>query len=774
MAEFLLTFATEELLKAVLSLAAQQSTIPWWLKGKVRKLGKDLAMIQARLRDAGTHPVTEVSVGLWLKELEDVAYEAQHVLDEFAYEKLRHQVEIKSQFNKRVRNFFSFSNPVVFNFKLARKIKNITISLDKIKNDALLFGFQRVGTMETAEDGGFLNRVTCSFLDNSQVVGREDDVSKILSLISCSTGQLLTVVSVVVMAGIGKTTLAKLVCKEVEERKLFDVKLWVCVSDYFDMRRILGEMLEILYTSIGVINNIDAILIRLEKKLEGKRFLLILDDVWNEDFEKWDSLKCCLEKISKKNGNAIIFTTRSENVASSMETSYGHRYKLQKLSNDHCWHIIKERVFDNGAATIPLDLEAIGKDIAKKCQGVPLAAKVLGGTMHFRREKEEWLSIKNSGAWDGLGCDDRILCILKLSFDHLPSYLKQCFAYCSIFPKDFNIDKEQLIQLWMAEGFLGPGGGSAKEMEDIGNENFNNLLANSFFQEEKTNEFQNITSYKMHDLVHDLALYVSKSETLILKNGPVLEVMSSVRHLNLICDEVPAPRIPRDSARKLRSLFSKFDFLYKPWSFRSLRTLKLDGASLKELPASIGKLKHLRYLDISWTAIRVLPEFITKLYNLQTLRFMNCELLGKLPSQMRNMVNLRHIYFSYPCQMPDKVGCLTSLRTLPLFVVSQNRSNKLQELGCLNELRGELSIVNLEQVRDRMEAEKANLCQKMKISTLGFEWSLERESYTNDGDVLEGLQPHSNIRSLEIWNYMGEKFLLMVILCCSITWKGYA
>lgn len=91
-----------------------------------------------------------------------------------------------------------------------------------------------------------------------------------------------------------------------------------------------------------------------------------------------------------------------------------------------------------------------------------------------------------------------------------------------------------------------------------------------------------------------------------------------------------------------------------------MRTLKLDGASLKELPASIGKLKHLRYLDISWTAIRVLPESITKLYNLQTLRFMNCELLGKLPSQMRNMVNLRHIYFSYPRQMPDKVGCLTS------------------------------------------------------------------------------------------------------------------
>ena len=179
----------------------------------------------------------------------------------------------------------------------------------------------------------------------------------------------------------------------------------------------------------------------------------ILDDVWNEDSEKWDNLRSSLLRINQNNGNNIIVTTRSDNVAQIMETSPKH--KLEKLSKDECWLIFKEKAFASERIPVTPDLGDIGRKIAKRCGGNPLAARVLGGMVHLKEDKSEWLLIQNSKTWDSMEDNNRVFPILKLSFDHLPtSSLKQCFAYCSIFPKDFIIEKKLLVQPWMAEGFL--------------------------------------------------------------------------------------------------------------------------------------------------------------------------------------------------------------------------------------------------------------------------------------------------------------------------------
>ncbi|KAF2319203.1 hypothetical protein GH714_013933 [Hevea brasiliensis] len=737
MAEMILSFGIDATLSTVASLITDEVSRAWNLKNDLKGLQESLTMIRGVLQDVEEQQTRKEHVRLWLKKLREVAYEAEDVLDELVYENLRRKVEMQRQVQSGTEGTHCVKMAAL-HFKMAHKVKNINESLNKIKNDAMGFGLQIISRQPQMD----LDRLTNSVLDNP-VVGREADVSKIVNLLSHSCDQVLTVVPIVGMGGLGKTTLAKLVCQEViEEQRLFDLKIWVCVSDHFDYGRILGEMLQTLDGHMGGVTNIDAILIHLPKALEGKKFLLVLDDVWNNEYERWNELKTCLTRISRNNGNAVLVTTRTEEVASIVETSTHYRYKLGGLSHDECWSIMKERaLIQSGRTSIPTDLEGIGREIAKKCGGVPLAAKVLGWTMGSKMDKEEWLSIGNNNVLNASdGKNDNVESILKLSFDHLPSYLKSCFTYCSVFPKDTEIGKEQLIRLWMAEGLVGCN-------EDEGNKYFNALLQNSFFQDAERDKYENVRWCKMHDLVHDLALSLSNSETLTLENCSAADDISCIRRAHV--DRRKASILaafPTGGCKKLRSLFIDGFELDNSRKLKSLRALLLYG--IKNLPSSVGKLKHLRFLDVSWTDIEVLPESIAQLYNLQTLRFLCCESLKEVPrNKICNLMSLSHIEFDNDDHMASKVGQLTCLQTLSLFVVGPDRGGSIQELECLNQLGGKLKITHLEEVRDKEEAKKSNLKGKKKLKALKFEWSHGRESNSNDEQVLEGLEPHPNIES---------------------------
>ncbi|XP_030940125.1 putative disease resistance protein RGA1 [Quercus lobata] len=648
MAEAVLTDVAKEILSKLIPLVTEQIGLFWGFNDELTRLRDSVELIQSVLADADRRQEREEAVRLWLRRLKDLAYDADDVLDELAYEILRRKVEIRNQMKRKVCFFFSFSNPIAFRIKMANKVKTISESLKRINEEADRFGLARE-KLVNAILAIIPNRETDSFIDHSEVVGRGDHVLEIVDLLLSATNQQLSVIPIVGMAGLGKTTVAKLVYNHELVKRHFDKTIWVCVSDDFNDKRILREALESLTHQPSALENKNTILECLKKELQGKRYLLILDDVWNEVPMKWNTLRNCLLGINSSVGNSIILTTRSDNVAKITETIPQHN--LKKLSKDECWSIIKKKVSLNERVQLTLELEAIGRDIAKKCGGVPLAAEVLGGTMSRKKEKSEWLAIQNNEIWNSLNVSNEMLPILKLSFDHLPSpSLKHCFAYCSIFPKDYRINKEELIQLWMAEGFLQPSLGSCLVMEDIGNICFDILLGNSLFQDEEKDDYDNIIICKMHDLVHDLALLVSKSETLIL-NEDLVDGISLVQRLVI---QSKGKSIPRISSLK--------DGVWK------LRTFISENASL-------------------------------------------------------------------------------------------GTGFQIEELGCLNQLKGKLDIRRLEHVKDKEASKNAKLVEKAKVYKLGFYWSGNREgNHNNDEEVLEGLQPHRYLKSLRIDGFGGEKF----------------
>ncbi|XP_075662062.1 putative disease resistance protein RGA3 [Castanea sativa] len=758
MAEQVLSVVVDGVIANAMSLASEHISSVWGFKEEIGKLQVSLTKIQALLHDAEKKQLHDESVKIWLRQLKDVAYEADDVLDEYDYEILRQKVETQNQ----VRSFFSSSNPVVFPVKMAKRIKTINQSLDEIKKDIPLLGL--IASLNPIPQTD-LDRETDSFIDGSEVVGRRDDVLKIVNLlIGANNQQVISVIPIVGMAGLGKTTIAKLVYNDKLVKKHFDEKIWVCVSENFDVKRILREILEALDHNCSGLENKNAILQHLQKKLQRKRYLLILDDVWDDDREKWDSLRSSLLGINQNNGNNILVTTRKDNVAQIMKTSLIHQ--LEKLSEDECWLIFKEKAFANERIPVTPDLEDIGRKIAKRCGGNPLAARVLGGMMRLKKDKSEWLLIQNSKTWDSMEDNNGVFQILKLSFDHLPTpSLKQCFAYCSIFPKDFIIEKKLLVQLWMAEGFLQTSERSFSVIEDIGNKYFDFLVGNSLFQDLERDSYGDIRSCKMHDLVHNLALSISKGETLHLEGnlGDGIDV-SHTRRLSLISDGHTTPTIPlsEDGMGRLRTVFLDWvDLGDKLLEFKCVRSLLLSGSCIKELPESIGMLRHLRLLHIEDTNIKVIPISVSMLYNLQTLVIKDCHLLKELPKDLQNLINLRHIEIDhfFIKQLPINMGKLTCLQTLPFFAIGQDVGYRIEELGCLSQLKEELCIYNLEHVRDKEEAKTANLAVKSKVHKLGFYWSLYRgEDNNNDEDILEGLQPHPNLKSLEIENFEGERF----------------
>ncbi|XP_027119741.1 putative disease resistance protein RGA3 [Coffea arabica] len=765
----LLGSTVKVLVEKAINLASEQIGLFVGLKKDLEKLTDTLTLIQAVLRDAEEQLVTQEFVKRWLENLEAAAFDAGNLLDDINYEMIRRKVKIQNQMKRKVCFFFSLPNPIAFRSKMACKIQKINMDLKRINEEARNFSLQSqtASALSPPSEARFIkNRETDSVTVDASFVGRDNDVSAIVTqLTAMNNNETISVLAIVGMGGIGKTTLARKVFNDPNIEKHFDKRIWVCVSEDFNSNRLFGMILQSLQGREPEAKDREARVKQLKALLGGKKYLLVLDDVWNKESTLWNDFLGSLKGTSQEMGSWILVTTREQQVATITRISSPQDCSLKQLSDDQCWLILKENAFVGGE--VPVGLQDIGLKIAQRCRGLPLAASVLGGMLH-NKGPDEWQSLESG--LQSLGGDENsyVTKILKLSFDHLPHpSLKKCFAYCSIFPQDFEMERNQLIQLWAAEGFLNPNPREKMCMEEVGKMYFNILLDSNLFQDAEKDAYGNVLYCKIHDLVHDMVQSISNSKTLRLtESSSVDKETSSIRYLALERSQEEMTFPSTESFKCITTLFLRGNISLndREMSFFMLRVLNLRALSVKELPKSIGKLTHLRYLDSSKTSIKTLPESLCQLYSLQTLRVKYCDSLTKFPENFKNLVNLRHFdFFSKDKStdiMPLEIGQLQFLQTLPFFNIGEERGRQIGELRNLKNLSGQLEVRNLELVRSKEEAESANLIGKPNIDVLKLLWNEIDNSRNNDSEynqVLEGLHPHPNLKGLIIERFFGDQ-----------------
>ncbi|KAL4394404.1 putative disease resistance RPP13-like protein 1 [Arachis hypogaea] len=726
-------------------------------RNSVENLEIKLLSLSKVLSDAEKKQIHDPEVKKWVNTLKDAAFDADDILDEIATE-----AEKASNSGTVPKKLF----PISFNSyyrDLENRLEEILKRLGFIVAEK-----DNLGLVEGNVDIVSQIVPTTSLVD--EVFGREMDKKVIMELLleeDDSSGSKIGVIPIVGIGGVGKTTLAQLVYNDNKVEEHFGLKAWIDVSQQFDVSHVTKMILAVTGLYNYDLDDLNLLQVKLKEKLLKKRFLIVLDGVWNAKPDDWE-LFCRPLQIGDQ-GSKIIVTTRHETVALKVGTV--ETYFLKELGDEDCLRVFAKHALLSRSAIQDQNIHVIYGEIAKKCRGLPLAAKALGGLLRSIPSVDDWYKILKREIWQFSDEELGIIPALKLSYYYLPSHLKRCFAYCSIFPKGYVYDKEQIILLWMAENFIEtPNQGLT--MEEVGDQYFNELVSRSFFQKSSFHKSQ----FMMHDLINDLARDVFGEFCSKLEDKFSPPVMEKTRHISFLRDNYDLDLVEDlKMAKRLRTFLS----LNLLWPFLAstsqevpvdhltvltcLRVLSLnDCYEIKRLSKSIGNLIHLRYLDVSRTSITKLPESVCTLYNLQTLKAAKCASLRKLPKNLRRLVNLRYLDIrGTPLQqMPKKINKLVNLKMLSTFVVGKNKGSTIQELKEISKLHGSLSINKLQNVAGSADASNAKLVDKEFLEELKLNWdgTTGLKDSQEEINLLNNLRPHENLKKLSLHYYRGTRF----------------
>ncbi|KAL1534377.1 putative disease resistance protein RXW24L [Salvia divinorum] len=639
--------------------------------GDVEKIKGDLRSIHALLmkadRDRGDSPTLK----LCISQLKDLSFKAENLLETYAVE-VETKREGRRSLKDKLRRYICIICECSSVHEVGKEARDIISGLAELasKLESEL-GQESSSRSKQEDEWQRLSRQTYAPEVERDFVGMEADIELIVSMVKDGRSGRRRVVKVYGMGGLGKTTLARKVYNHADLRSY--ARAWVCITQQFERMSVFGNILRQLDSNAQIDGmEADEMVTRIYNVLAASENLVVIDDVW-EDVH-WDIVR----KALPVNCN-VILTTRSENIANQQSEPY----KLKFLTEDESWELLRKVADFSQVDADSKSFEHIGRQIASKCEGLPLSIRVIGGIL---RQKEptsaEWRKVnENMESYlrhgEGVKEYKSVKQVLELSYDALPYYLKPCFLYLACFPEDQKIDTERLYLLWMAEGFVSYQDKGANEtLKDVAQRYLTELAMRCMVQLHEAATYtpcKKFDSCGLHDLMHDLCSSKAEEEKFLKRidaskylNGvpsprlavPPLSIGDSMTRLAINFD--PKKNVASidglEEGHDLRSFILLRDFSHYSQIFfkestinveRSpcLRIFVVEGCEFEgeKLPSKVGELIHLRYLSLRDSNVTKLPSSVCSMSYLHTLDLRVWDVIT-LPNVIGKMKRLKHLF----------------------------------------------------------------------------------------------------------------------------------
>ncbi|KAE8695222.1 Detected protein of unknown function [Hibiscus syriacus] len=731
-----LSSSLDPITSKVISILENEASLLTKIGAEINEIKLELKAIAAFLQDAdrrtGVVTISETD-NQWVASVRDIAYEVEDVIDEFKYH-FNKQQQWRGKPSRFFLKLIHFPKNVLVRHGVAVKLQNINRRIKSIaeRSHRYRVSWSESGKSDEKQIGvqhhcnNWVKNLSESslFFKDDGLVGINKAQCELLGWLMDQELQR-TVISVVGMGGLGKTTLvANTFNKQVVEQH-FDCCAWVSVSQRYVVNELFKSMIKELYdkakgkTDRAI--NLDSMSYRdlvgaLVDFLEPRRYLIVIDDVWNTKF--WQDISVALP--ANMNGSRILLTTRKEDVASFEFGVVKHILPLQPLPFDDSLALFCKKAFVGKGGQCPPYLVSSARKLVAKCEGLPLAIVALGGLMASKNSIAEWNGVYNNLHRELSENDayfERLKYISLLSYHDLSYKLKQCFLYCCIFPEDYVIKRKRLIRLWMAEGFVEPLSETSPEV--IAEGYLSELICRGLLQVVRRNESGRPEKCKMHDILREFAVSISKSIKFFTKFDGKEEVEDDgIRRWSIEAKEGEMKTKRTTALSRVRSLLvfavsetSKSSFNRLPSGFKLMRVLDLEDTPIHELPDELVNLFNLRYLNITGTQVKELPKNIGKLYNLQSL-VMKRTKIKELPAGIVRLKCLRYlIAYRYNVNqwafdawfntvVPSGICLLNNLQVLTAV---EARGDFISRLSKMTQLR-KLDIDNVK------EADEEKLC----------------------------------------------------------------
>ncbi|GLJ34966.1 hypothetical protein SUGI_0703660 [Cryptomeria japonica] len=646
---------------------------------------KELTSIHDFLVKVNLRAVQDKGVKRWLNRVQDVAWEAEDIVEECALRPLYASNVTQSCVCIPVELYFRYKMA-----KRIQKVKERVIFITKGGEQLKLLG-ELVSALSEQSSSNAERKENSLLPSDSQPVGIELKVQKLITEIDGST---VPVIAVVGMGGAGKTFLLKNAFKKIRAR--YTHSIWLSISQAYSIKKLQLDLMKTLNVEVNNVTEDDAARL-IHDALGGTKSLIVLDDVWRVDREKNIMTRLGLP-VGPESQCKVVVTTRNRQICDNLGAL---PYDMELLSEQESWKLFCAHAFPD--EPVPDQLQAIASQVEKECGRLPLALKITGASLSRCTELKKWEfklnQLKKVDLVKFVDPNyDLIMHILELSYDSLPSPLKVCFSYLSFFPEDEKINAEYLINLWIAEGFISQEGEYQWEVAW----RYLDLLASLCLLEVEEDEHL-VKHCKVHDLLLDLAILISKEHQCKFS---VNDAFTSAKRI-LLHQQEAIVQTRESCPRSLRTL-SLYDTSIEKVEkkfvspVRLLRVLDLSNTEISTLPSCVGKLKILKLLNLSCTKIKKIPKCVKSLKRLLFLDLSDCE-LERLPKWINKLKCLQHLNISgcnddLLSHMPKGISKLVDLRVLRSshlrFCAEKDGFLKLEDLPkltCLQELSLEVN-----------------------------------------------------------------------------------